>query len=454
MAPEGGTLAQQRDETSKGPVLVEGGRLFDPGAGLDRVGDVLIVGGRIVALGAVPQRQILDLPAPPARVDATGRLVVPGLVDIHVHFREPGFEESETVATGSRSALAGGFTSVVCMANTSPVNDRPEVTRRILERASAEGGARVYPISCITRDMSGEELVDFEGQRDAGAVAFSDDGRPVPSERVMEAALRRAADLEAVIVSHCEVLELASGGCMHRGTVSEALGVPGIPREAEWRMVERDARLSWKTGGRMHICHVSVRESVDAIRRAKEDGAPVTAEVAPHHLTLTEECLRDRDPLYKMNPPLRTPDDVEACLEGLTDGTLDAIASDHAPHADRLKAKGLEKAPFGIIGLESTLPVVVSDLVGSGRLSLERAVGALTRAGSSILGLPGGRLERGGPADLAVLDLDEEYVLDVARFRSKSRNCPWGGRRVRGRAIAVVVGGRLFRPEDLPPGRS
>jgi dihydroorotase len=339
------------------------------------------------------------------------------------------------------------------MANTSPVNDRPEITRWILDRASEEGKARVYPISCITRGMAGEELVDFEAQRTAGAIAFSDDGRPVSSDRVMEAALRRAADIQAVIVSHCEVPELAEGGCMHRGEVSRALGVKGIPREAEWRMVERDALLSRKTGGRMHICHVSVRESVEVLRRAKAEGAPVTAEVAPHHLTLTDEMLRDRDPVYKMNPPLRTPDDVEACLEGLVDGTIDAIASDHAPHADRLKARGLEKAPFGIIGLESTLPVVITDLVRAGRLSLERCVEALTAHPATVLGLPGGRLFEGGPADLSILDLDEERRLDAAAFRSKSRNCPWDGRPLRGRAVAVLVAGRIFDPMDLPPGR-
>jgi len=431
-------------------VWIRGGRLFDPGLGVDRIGDILVADGRIVEVGEIPEATAPRIGNSVVRLEAAGAWVVPGLVDIHVHFREPGFEESETIATGSRSAVAGGFTSVCCMANTRPPNDRPEITREILARAEAEGKTRVYPVSCVTEAMEGERLVDFEAQLAAGAVAFSDDGRPVASERTMEEALRQAAALGAVILSHCEVPELVEGGCMHRGDVSRALGVRGIPREAEWRMVERDARLSLETGGRMHICHVSVRESVDAIRRAKAEGATVTAEVAPHHLTLTDACLQGRDPVYKMNPPLRTPDDVEACLEGLLDGTIDAIASDHAPHNARLKGRGLEAAPFGVIGLESTLAVLLTDLVGPGRIGLDRAVAALTWAPASLLGLPGGRLAPGHPGDVVVIDPEATGVVDASRFRSRSRNCPWNGKPIRGRVLATVVGGRVFRPEDLP----
>jgi dihydroorotase len=427
-------------------VLVAGGRVIDPASKLDGVRDVLIERGRIQA--------IANRVEPPTGwrgvvVDATGSWVVPGLFDMHVHFREPGFEEDETIETGALGALHGGFTGVACMANTNPTIDEPAVTARVVA-SSRRAPVAVYPISAVTRGLRGETLVDFEAQVAAGAVAFSDDGKPVAGEATMRAALERAGALGRVVIQHAEVPALFEGGCMHEGSVSARLGVRGIPSEAEWGMVERDLGIlaSLPRGSaRLHVAHVSTAGSVERIRRAKARGLEVTAEVTPHHLVFTHERLASADPNFKMNPPLREDADVAAVREALADGTIDCIASDHAPHSPAKKARGLERAPFGVIGLESTVPVVLTHLVHPGILSPSDFVRRIASKPREIL-LGADAAARacvrvGAEAELAVLDPEAPVVIAPEALQSKSRNCPFAGEPLRGRVTHVVFRGRL-----------
>ncbi len=425
-------------------LLVRAGRLVDPASGLDRPAALLAREGRIEA--------ILDADAPLPRgaeeVDARALVLAPGFVDLHVHFRDPGDGRAEDVGTGGRAAAAGGFTTVCCMANTSPVNDAPEVTRGIAERAARSSPIEVLPIAAVTRGLAGRELTDFAALKAAGAAALSDDGRPVLDDGTMAEALRRARALGLVVVDHAEDTRLSLGGAIHEGDVARRLGVKGISSESETAMVERDARLAAETGGALHVAHASAAGSFDAVRAARRAGARVTCEVSPHHLTLTVDALSSGDPDFKMNPPLRTRSDVEAAIEAIRDGTAGAIATDHAPHAAAEKAKGIERAPFGVVGLETAFAIVHTRLVHeAGVLGLADLLRLLTCGPASILGLDRGALAPGRPADFALVDPGARSTIDPARFRSRSRNTPFRGTRVTGAVVATYRSGRRVHPD-------
>jgi dihydroorotase len=414
---------------------ITNGRVIDPAQDLDRVTDLWVRGDRILGTGPQPGA-VAD-----QTLDASGKIVCPGLIDMHVHLREPGREEDETVASGTAAALSGGVTSVACMPNTEPPLDTPEQVRFVLGKSREAGQANVWPTACVTKGRQGREAVDFRALADAGAVAFTDDGSPVANGALMRRALEETAKLGRAVLVHAEIPELSNGTIMAEGEVSRALGVAGMPGAAEDVMVYRDLALAELTGGRVHILHVSTAESVDLLRRGRRRGAPVSGEACPHHFTLTDECLRGRDTNFKMAPPLRTKADVEAIIEGLKDGTLEVIATDHAPHGAAKKARPFEQAPNGIIGLETLLPVCVTALVEPGHLSWPQLIAKLTVNPAHVLGIDRGTLRPGAVADVTVIDPTTEWAIDPARFRSKSRNCPFAGWKVRGRAVAVIVGG-------------
>ncbi len=420
-------------------LLLRGGRVIDPAARLDGTADVLILEGRVaevrpgIELGS-------DLMASVQRVEAGGLWVTPGWVDMHVHLREPGEEYKETIASGTRAAAAGGFVAVACMPNTKPPNDCAAVTEFIRKRAREEGYCHVFPVGAVSRGLKGEELSEFGELREAGAVAVTDDGRPVVSSLMMRRALEYARIFDLPVISHAEDLGLSSGGLMHEGVVASMLGLRGIPAAAEVIMVQRDIALAELTGGRLHIAHVSAAGSVHAIRAAKQRGIQVTAETAPHYFTLSHEALTGFDPVFKVNPPLRGAEDVEAVKQGLADGTLDAIATDHAPHSVLEKDTEFEYAANGMIGLESALPLVL-DLVREGVLNPLGAVEKVSTHPARILGLPLGRILQGEPANLTVIDPEVSHVIDSRTFQSKSRNCPFDGRGVRGRVVLTLVDG-------------
>ncbi len=425
-------------------MLIAGGRVIDPGH-FDGVADLLVADGRVRALIPADSRD----PSGPAskmlrpdarRFDASGKIVAPGLIDLHVHLREPGFEHKETIATGCRAAVSGGFTAVCCMANTRPVNDSRQVTEFILAQARGAGLARVYPVAAVSRGLDGRELCDFDALKQAGAVAVSDDGRPVMDSLLMRRALEEGRRAGLAVISHCEDPYLAAGGVMNEGPTARRLGVAGVPNAAESIMVMRDIALSELTGAAVHIAHVSTRESVQAIRAAKERGVPVTAETAPHYLLLTEEAVAERGAAAKMSPPLRSEADRQAVRDALADGTIDCIATDHAPHADAEKAEGLAAAPNGVIGLETAVPLCLS-LVAQGVLTLPELIAKLSTAPARILGIDCG-LRPGMRADITVIDPAPEYVIDHSLFRSRSRNSPFLGLTVKGRPVLTVVGGR------------
>jgi dihydroorotase len=410
--------------------------VIDPGR-FNGMTDVLIDEGRIVAVG--PH---LKVPAGATKIDATGRLVLPGFVDLHVHFREPGFEYKESIQSGAGAAVAGGFTSVCCMPNTYPVNDNQAITEFILDRARAAGFANVFPIGAITKGSEGKELAEIGDLRRAGCVAISDDGKPVMNSLVMRRAMEYALAFDVPVVDHCEDLHLAEGGCMNEGAISTELGLPGMPAAAEDVMVARNVALAELTGARLHLAHISTEGSVRMVREAKSRGLKVTAEACPHHFTITEEVVRGYNTYAKMNPPLRTWKDVQAIKEGLRDGTIDVIATDHAPHATQEKQLGFTEAPFGIVGLETALPLTFA-LVEEGVLSLESAVDKLSTAPAKVFGLTKGTLTVGADADVAIVDQQEQWEVDPAKFRSKSRNTPFAGWKVKGRVMTTIVGGRV-----------
>jgi dihydroorotase len=380
-----------------------------------------------------------------ATVDVRGRVVCPGFIDLHTHLREPGREDKETIATGTRAAAAGGFTAVCAMPNTEPVNDTAGITRAILERARTEGAVRVYPIGAITRGSRGEELAEYGDLREAGCVAVSDDGRPVASARVMRRALEYARAFDLTVIDHCEEPTLAQGAAMNEGTVSTLLGLRGAPALGEAMVVERDVLLAELTGGKVHIAHVSAAASVDAVRRGKARGVAVTAEVTPHHLLLTDQAVKDSgyDTSTKMNPPLRTESDREALLAGLRDGTIDCIATDHAPHTVDDKKVEYDQAAFGVVGLETAVSLCLDRLVGAGILDLAQLVALLSTRPARILGLPGGTLAPGSPADVTVLDPARRVTVDPARFASKGRNTPFAGWTLKGGPALTVVAGQV-----------
>jgi dihydroorotase len=431
-------MVNRRNTAGEPSVLVlAGGWVLDPGR-WDGEADVWIKNGVIDAVVAP------DVPPPQAAgcLDVTGLLVLPGLVDLHAHLREPGYEYKETIATGTAAAAAGGFTSICCMPNTKPVNDEPAVTQVIRRKSDEADRAHVYPIGAITMGSAGRELSDFRALKEAGCVAVSDDGRPVMDDQIMRRAMQLAANVNLPVIDHCEDTGLSGCGCMNEGPVSRALGQRGIPGDAEFRMIARDIRLAKETGARLHVAHLSTAAGVSMVRQAKADGVVISAEVCPHHLTLTEEAVAVYGANAKMNPPLRAERDRTALVEGLGDGTIDAIATDHAPHAEYEKAWGLDRAPFGVVGLETALALTLR-LVEKGALSLDRAVQCLTSKPARLLGLPGGTLAPGASADIAVVDRTCEWVVDPEQFRSKGRNTPFAGCRLRGRVKMTFVAGRI-----------
>ncbi len=421
-------------------LLLKGGRVVDPAQGLDGPLDVFVRDGVIVEVGVK-----LSARAGVEELDLAGCIVCPGFVDVHVHLREPGFEQKETIATGTRAAAAGGFTAVCCMPNTSPVNDDAAVTRLILDRARQEGVVRVFPIGAITKGSLGQELSEYGDLRDAGCVALSDDGRPVASALMMRRALEYARTFGLLVVDHCEEPTLSEKAAMNEGPVSGRLGLQGAPWVAEAIMVERDIQLAELTGGKVHIAHLSTAAGVEAVRRGKARGVQVSAEAAPHHFALTEQAVKDSDydTSTKMSPPLRSEADRQAIVEGLRDGTIDAIATDHAPHTIDDKRVEFDQAANGIVGLETAVSLALDRLVRPGLLDVPRLVALMATNPSRLFGLPAGRLAPGAPADVTVLDLDRHVKVDPTRFISKGRNTPFAGWSLRGAAVMTVVGGRV-----------
>ncbi len=412
--------------------------MVDPANGVDEILDILADDGVIVEV-----KRGIDAAGEGARaIDAAGKTVVPGLIDMHVHFREPGYEHKETIETGSWAAVTGGFTAVACMANTLPVNDNASTTRLIIEKAKAVGIIEVLPVGAVSKGLKGEELAEFAPLKEAGAVAFCDDGNPIMNGGLMRSALESSRKLGLPILSHCEDLHLSRGGVMNEGDLSRELGLKGIPKAAEEIMVARDIILADLTGGRLHICHVSTAGSVELIRWAKARGFPITAETTPHYFTLTEEAVRDYGTNAKINPPLRTALDIVAIKEGLRDGTIDAIATDHAPHDAASKALDFPLASSGIIGLETALPLTLR-LVDEGVLPLDDAIAKLSTNPSRILGLSKGTLSKGSRADMAIFDENREFVVEKAALRSKSRNTPFDGWKLTGIVEFTIVGGRI-----------
>ncbi len=424
-------------------ILIRGGHVIDPGR-VNATADVLIDQGRVVAVGphllARAEEAARSGTGPLRILEGDGRLVLPGFIDLHVHLREPGLEYKETITTGTAAAVAGGFTSLCCMPNTKPVNDNQSVTEFILERARKAGKARVFPIGAITKGSDGAELAEIAELKQAGCVAISDDGLPVMNSHVMRRAMEYARAFDLPVIDHCEDLNLSQGSCMNEGIVSTELGLPAAPAAAEDVMVARDLSLASLTGAQLHLAHVSTEASVRMVRDAKARGIRVTAEATPHHFSLTEEAVRGFDTHAKMNPPLRTREDIHAIKEGLKDGTIDAIATDHAPHASHEKQLEFADAPFGVVGLETAWPLTLS-LVEEGVLPLEQAVAMLTTGPARAFGLAQGTLAPGVDADVVIIDPEAQWEVDPNKFHSKSRNSPFAGWKVRGRVERTLVGG-------------
>src|SRR5215469_15682833 len=418
-------------------LIIRNGRIIDPANGLDKVADVLIEEDKIAALGEKLQVSGAE------RFDASGLVVAPGFIDMHAHLREPGFEHAETIESGSRAAAAGGFTTICCMPNTSPVNDNATVTSYIVDRAARHAIVNVLPIGAITKGSAGEELSAIGSMKQAGIVAISDDGRPVMNTRVMRRAMETARSFRLPVIDHCEDLHLSAGGDMHEGIESVRLGLRGIPAASEDVMVARDILLAELTGARFHVAHISSRFSVDMVAFAKARGIAVTCEATPHHFTLADADMPPYDSNYKMKPPLRSACDTGAVTQGIVSGTVDAIATDHAPHAGSEKMQEFEKCPFGIIGFETALALALEQLVHPGKISLPRMLELFTIGPARVLNLASGRLSPGAPADVTILNPDRPWTYDVNKSASKSRNSPFHGRNFRGGPVATIVRGRI-----------
>ncbi len=416
-------------------LLIQNGTVLDPSQNLQQRADLLIRDGKVAGIGT-------NLGAADRAIDATGCLVTPGLIDIHVHFREPGDEEEETIASGSAAAVAGGFTTVCCMPNTKPPLDNEGQIEFVLREAQRVGLANVFPIGAITKVREGRELAEIGSMLERGAIALSDDGVGVADPSVMRKALQYCKMFDALIMQHCEEPTLA-GGAMHAGIVSTTLGLGGIPAEAEQLMIARDLLLNRTIGCRYHVQHISTAWSVELIRRAKSDGQRVTAEVSPHHLLLTDESCRNYDTNYKMNPPLRTAADVAACIEGVKDGTIDILATDHAPHRAEEKELEFPQAPFGIIGLECALPLYVKALVEPGHIDWMKLIDLMSTKPAQVVKLDRGHLRTGAVADATIIDPQKTQKIDATKFISKSRNCPFHGWDVKSQAVATIVAGEI-----------
>ncbi len=419
-------------------VLLKGGRLLDPSTRTDAIGDILLRDGKIESVGGN-----LSAPEGATVVDCTGKVVSPGFIDVHCHLREPGREDVETIATGARAAAAGGFTAVCAMPNTDPVTDNQAAIGFVLKQGRAAGAARVYPIGAISIGEKGEQLAEFGEMVGAGAVAVSDDGKPVVSAQLMRTALEYARAFGIPVADHCEEPTLAAGGDMNEGLVSARLGLKGIPSEAEEIMAIRDILIARRTGGHVHLCHMSTRGSVELIRWGKDRGINVTAEVCPHHISLTEDEVLGYDTNAKMNPPLRTLDDVEALREAVKDGTIDVIATDHAPHHNDEKEREFSLAPNGIIGLETALAVNITWLVAAGVISLETLIDKMACAPAKLFHLDGGTFRKGALGDVTVFDPTATWKVDAANFLTKGRNTPYQGRTLTGLVKCTVVAGRV-----------
>lgn len=416
-------------------LLIRNGRLIDPANRFDAITDVLIENGKIARIGQ-------KLPTEKKVIDARNRWIIPGLVDLHTHLREPGFEHKETIETGTQSAVAGGFCSICCMPNTNPINDNEAVTRFILDRAHQAGRVRIYPIGAITKGSLGKELAETGELVKAGCRAISDDGRPVINSEVMRRALEYSKIFDIPVINHCEDPQLVGDGVMNEGIVSLDLGLKGIPAVAEEIMVARDLLLAEQTGGNLHLAHVSTGGSVRMIREAKQRAIKVTAEACPHHFMLTEEAVRDYNTAAKVSPPLRTQADVQAIREGLADGTIDAIATDHAPHTEEEKQCEFDRAPFGMVGLETALSLTLG-LVEAGVLTISQAVSKLSHQPARIMRLNTGHLGVGADADIALVDPEDHWVVEPEKLHSKSKNTAFKGWKMTGRVVLTLMGGRV-----------
>ena len=425
-------------------ILIRGGRVIDPSQEIDEVLDVRIAGGTIAAIGRAAAGGADET------IDAGGRLVVPGLIDMHVHLREPGFEDKETIESGTAAAVAGGFTAVACMPNTEPPLHSDAQIEFVLRQAERVAHCRVYPIGAITKDRAGRELAEIGLMVRAGAVAFSDDGTGIADAGVCLRAMRYVGQFGCLFIQHCEEPSL-SGGVMNAGVTATRLGLPGMPAIAEVVMAQRDITLARAAGVRYHVAHVSSAQTVELVRRAKAEGAAVTAEVCPHHLLLTEECCATYDTNYKISPPLRTQADVDACRAGVADGTIDCLVTDHAPHTHSEKELGFLDAPFGIVGLETALGLFVKALIEPGLIDWPELIRAMSTRPAELLGIAGGTLRVGRPADVTIIDPRAEWTVDAARLRSRSQNTPFDGWTLRGRAERTIVGGALrYELADQP----
>jgi dihydroorotase len=417
-------------------ILIKGGRVISPAQQLDDTCDVLIEKGKIAAIGK-------DLDAQGAEViDADGKIVTPGLVDIHVHLRDPGLEYKEDIASGTLSAVTGGFTSIACMPNTKPVNDNQSVTNYILNKVKEEGHCRVFPIASISKGLQGESMTEMGELKGLGVYGVSDDGKPVSNAQLMRRAMEYAKPFGITIVTHAEDLELVGSGVMNEGPVSTELGLKGIPWVAEDAATAREIMLAEFTGAHLHVAHVSTKGSIDLVRQAKKRGVNVTCEATPHHFTLTDEAVRGYNTNAKMNPPLRSAEDREAVRQGIADGTVDAIATDHAPHHIDEKNVEFNIAMNGIVGLETALPLSLQ-LVEDGLIDLPKAVALLTCGPAAALGIPAGQLEEGGVADVTVIDPELEWTVDAQKLVSKSKNTPFDGWKMKGAALCTIVGGKI-----------
>lgn len=423
-------------------ILIRGARVIDPAVERDELGDLAVVDGCLAA----------SAPSDALVIEAPGWIVCPGLMDIHVHLREPGQTHKETIETGTASAAAGGFTFVACMPNTQPTMDDPDVVRFVIERAQEIGCCEVGPVAAITRGRQGKELTDFSQLAQAGAVAFSDDGVGVEDDVVMRAAFEQAEKVGAVLVQHCEYKDISAGGVMHEGKVSSKIGMPGLDPRSEEAMIERDINLCRETGGRYHVAHISTAKAVELVRRAKAEGLPVTAEVCVHHIVLTDDECSGLDPNTKMHPPLRPQTDVDACRAGLVDGTIDCIVTDHAPHTAEEKAVGFRKAPPGIVGLETAVGLSAQAMVDSQLADWLRLVEWFTVGAANVLGRELPTLAMGEPANLSLIDPNANWCVDPTKFASKSKNTPFSGRHLTARPMGTVLGRQVRLAQNRSRG--